>query len=105
MKFRSNNCVAIFLPDLKKAEAFYSGVMNLRLASKSATQLDYDTGKFSLSIHQSAEPRPPIPSFTVINIAAARTHLEQNGCEILEAPNHGLYFKDPLGVLYHVVED
>lgn len=105
MKFRSNNCVAIYLPDLKKAEAFYSGVMNFRLAAKSPTQLDYDTGKFSLCIHKSPKFRPPIPSFTVVNLAAARLRLESNGCEILEEAANDLYFKDPLGILYHVVAD
>ena len=105
MKFRSNNCVAIHVPDLKKAEAFYSGVMHFRLASKSPNQLDYDTGKFSLSVHKSAKVRPPIPSFTVINLDAAKEHLSQNGCEIIEERVGGIYFKDPLGMVYHVVAD
>ena len=52
MKFRSNNCVAIDLPDLKKAEAFYSGVMNFRLLGKTSSQLEYDTGRFVLYINK-----------------------------------------------------
>lgn len=105
MKFRSNNCVAIYLPDLRKAEAFYSGVMGFRLASKDPTQLEYDTGRFSLCIHKSPATKAPVPSFTVISIEEARRHLEANQCVITQDPEGGLHFKDPFGVTYHLVED
>ena len=105
MKFRSNNCVSVHLPDLRKAEAFYSGVLGFRLLSKSASQLEYDTGRFLLYVHKGATVQPPIPSFTVINAAAARAHLESSGCEIVEDRGAGLYFKDPFGVVYDVVQD
>jgi catechol 2,3-dioxygenase-like lactoylglutathione lyase family enzyme len=105
MKFRSNNCVAIYLPDLKKAEAFYTGVMGFRLASKDPTQLEYDTGRFSLCIHKSAAAKPPVPSFTVISIEAARSHLEANHCSVVQDPDGSFHFKDPFGVTYHLVED
>ena len=105
MKFRSNNCVAIYLPDLKKAEAFYTGVMGFRLASKDPTQLEYDTGRFSLCIHKSVAAKPPVPSFTVISIEAARSHLEANHCSVVQDPDGSFHFKDPFGVTYHLVED
>lgn len=105
MKFRSNNCVAIYLPDLRKAEAFYSGVMGFRLAAKDATQLEYDTGRFSLCIHKSAATKSPVPSFTVISIEAARRYLEENHCVITQDTEGGFHFKDPFGVTYHLVED
>lgn len=105
MKFRSNNCVAIYLPDLRKAEAFYSGVMGFRLASKDATQLEYDTGRFSLCIHKAPASKPPVPSFTVISIEAARQHLEANQCVVVQEGDGSYHFKDPFGVTYHLVED
>ena len=105
MKFRSNNCVSVHLPDLRKAEAFYSGVMGFRLLAKSASILEYDTGRFLLFINKAAESHPPIPSFTVINAAAAKAHLESSGCEILSERENGLYFKDPFGVVYDVIQD
>lgn len=105
MKFRSNNCVAVHLPDLRKAEAFYSGVMGFRLLAKTNSQLEYDTGRFLFYVNKGTKIRPPIPSFTVINAAAAKTHLEQNGCEILEDHGGSLYFKDPFGMVYDVIED
>jgi catechol 2,3-dioxygenase-like lactoylglutathione lyase family enzyme len=105
MKFRSNNCVSVHLPDLRKAEAFYSGVLGFRLLAKSASQLEYDTGRFLLYVNKAAKVRPPIPSFTVINAAAAKAHLESSGCEIVEDRAGGLYFKDPFGMVYDVIED
>lgn len=105
MKFRSNNCVSVHLPDLRKAEAFYSGVLGFRLLAKTAAQLEYDTGRFLLYINKAATVRPPIPSFTVINAAAAKAHLESSGCEIVEDRGGGLYFKDPFGMVYDVIED
>lgn len=105
MKFRSNNCVAVDLPDLKQAEAFYSGVLGFRLLGKTAAQLEYDTGRFLLYVNKAAKVRSPIPSFTVINAKAARAHLEQSGCEIIEDRGGSLHFKDPFGLVYDVVED
>jgi catechol-2,3-dioxygenase len=105
MKFRSNNCVSVHLPDLRKAEAFYSGVMGFRLLEKSTSKLEYDTGRFLLNISKSDDLGVPIPSFTVIYTAAARAHLEENGCEIVKSHESGLYFRDPFGVVYEVIED
>jgi catechol 2,3-dioxygenase-like lactoylglutathione lyase family enzyme len=105
MKFRSNNCVAVHLPDLRKAEAFYTGVMGFRLLAKSATQLEYDTGRFLLHVNKGSKLRSPIPSFTVISTQAAKAHLEQNGCEIIDDRGGSLYFKDPFGMIYDVIED
>jgi catechol 2,3-dioxygenase-like lactoylglutathione lyase family enzyme len=105
MKFRSNNCVALHLPDLKQAEAFYSGVLGFRLLRKTAAQLEYDTGRFLLYVNKGPEVGPPIPSFTVVNAQAARAHLVENGCEILTDRGASLYFKDPFGVVYDIIED
>ncbi len=105
MKFRSNNCVAVHLPDLRKAESFYSGVMGFRLLSKSVTQLEYDTGRFLLYVNKAPKPMSPIPSYTVISAKAAREHLEQNGCEVVADRGGSLYFKDPFGMVFDIIED
>lgn len=105
MKFRSNNRVKVHLPDLKKAEAFFTGVLGFRLLEKSATQLEYDTGRFLLCVGKANGPRSPIPSFTVIDAKAAKAHLLANGCEIVDDRGSSLYFKDPFGMVYDVIED
>ena len=60
MRFRSNNCVAIHLPSLAKAERFYRDVLGFRLKSKSRTCLEFDTGHFLLYVNRSQgrSPRP-----------------------------------------------
>ena len=105
MKFRSNNCVSVEVPDLKKAEAFYSGVLGFRLLAKTTAQLEYDTGRFLLYINKGSKVRSPIPSFTVISTSAAKTHLKEHGCEIVEDHGKSLYFRDPFGLIYDVIED
>jgi catechol 2,3-dioxygenase-like lactoylglutathione lyase family enzyme len=105
MKFRSNNCVSVHVPDLRKAEAFYSGVLGFRLLLKSPEQLEYDTGKFILCVMKGTEVRLPIPSFTVINVDKAKAHLEENGCQVVEDRGRSAYFRDPFGMIYNVVED
>ena len=105
MKFRSNHSLSLQLPDLKKAEAFYSGVLGFRLLAKTPSRLEYDSGRLLLYIEKGARPQPPAPSFTVIDARAARTLLEENGCEVLEDRGTSVNFRDPFGVHFEVVED
>lgn len=105
MKFRSNKCVAIHLKSLAKAEKFYSEVMGFKLKKKSANQLEYHTGHFLLYINKSAKPLSPIPSFTVKDVKKAKQRLKESGCKILVDHEKSLYFKDPFGMVYDVIED
>lgn len=102
--FRSNNCVAIHLEDITAAESFYTNVMKFRLLSKSETQLEYDTGVFLLYVNRDLDTRPPIPSFTVADIGAAKQSLLQHGCTILREDENSLYFRDPFGITYDAIQ-
>lgn len=104
MKFRSNNCVAIHLTNLNQAEKFYSGVLGFKLKKKSSKQLEYDTGHFLLYINKSSKKQPPIPSFNVKDIKIAKKYLIASGCKILVEHKKALYFKDPFGMVYDVIE-
>ena len=104
MIFRSNNCIAIHLTDLDKAEKFYTKFMGFHLKNKTSSQLEYDTGHFLLYINKDAETQPPIPSFTVRNVKAAKLELIEQGCSIIEDRGDSLYFKDPFGIIYDMVE-
>lgn len=104
MKFRSNNCVAIHLKSLAKAEKFYSNIMGFKLNNKTKNQLEYDTGHFLLYINKSTKEQPPIPSFNVKNINKAKKHLKDAGCKILVDRDNSLYFKDPFGIVYDIIE-
>jgi catechol 2,3-dioxygenase-like lactoylglutathione lyase family enzyme len=105
MKFRSNNCVAIHLTSLAKAERFYSDVMGFKLRSKTRTCLEYDTGHFMLYLNRSSKAQPPTPSFSVKNIAKAKRLLKGARCQILVDRGSSLYFRDPFGNVFDVIED
>ena len=103
--FRSNNCVAIHLVDITAAENFYTNVMKFRLISKSDLSLEYDTGHFVLYVNRDLNTQPPIPSFSVKNLEAAKHFLIENGCAILREDPTSLYFRDPFGITYDVIEE
>ena len=105
MMFRSNNCVAIHLTDISAAENFYTNVMKFRLLSRTEKSLEYDTGHFLLYVNADLNPGPPIPSFTVKDIQKAKEALVANGCTILREDENSLYFRDPFGIVYDVIED
>jgi catechol-2,3-dioxygenase len=105
MKFRSNNCIAIHLTSLAKAERFYSDVLGFKLKSKTRTSLEYDTGALMLYLNRSAKPQPPTPSFSVRNIAKAKKLLKGARCQILVDRGSSLYFRDPFGNVFDVIED
>jgi len=103
--FRSNNCVAIHLSDLGAAEDFYTSVMKFELLAKTGKYLEYDTGHFLLYINKDANQSAPIPSFCVSDIGIAKKTLLQNGCSVLREDRSSLYFRDPFGITYDVIQD
>ena len=105
MRFRSNNCIAIHLTSLAKAERCYSDVMGFKLLSKSRSSLEYDTGNFLLYLNRSSKAQPPTPSFSVKSIEKAKRLLKGARCQILVDRGSSLYFRDPFGNIFDVVED
>ncbi len=104
MKFISNNCIAIHLAELNAAEIFYRDVLGFKLKSKTADMLEFDTGHFLLYVNKDKKTQPLIPSFTVENIDAARTWLIKHKCRIIREDGKALYFQDPFGVIYDIIE-
>jgi hypothetical protein len=102
--FKSNNCVAIHLIDITAAENFYTNVMKFTLLTRSEVSLEYDTGHFLLYVNRDLNTQPPIPSFTVQDIGIAKRALLDNGCAILREDQNSLYFRDPFGITYDVIE-
>jgi catechol 2,3-dioxygenase-like lactoylglutathione lyase family enzyme len=105
--FRSNCEIAIHVPDLAQAEAFYAGVLGFRLVGKSPDQLEFDTGSLRLFVNRDLEAlRPYIPSLDVPDHAAARRHLEAAGCKVVSAGGHSgaVYFQDPFGLVFDIIE-
>jgi catechol 2,3-dioxygenase-like lactoylglutathione lyase family enzyme len=105
--FRSNCEVAVHVPDLARAEAFYAGVLGFRLVARSEGQLEFDTGALRLFVNRGPEAlRPYIPSLDVPDYAAARRHLEAAGCRSVPAGAHSglVYFQGPFGFVFGIIE-
>jgi len=87
--FRSNCEVAIHVPDLEKAEAFYLGVLGFQLVARRPDQLELDTGALRLYVNRDAQTLHSfIPSLDVPDYDAARRHLEASGCATVPAGAH-----------------
>ena len=106
-RFQSSRDVAIHVPDLTRAEAFYCGVLGLELRRRSPDQLVIETGTFTLWVNRDDERRSGfIPSFDVPNREAARLALEAAGAKPLSGTEHahGFYVADPFGFTIDVIE-
>jgi hypothetical protein len=49
-------------------------------------------------------PHPPVPSFNVECLSDAKRRLLEGGCEIVVERKKSVYFKDPSGVIFDVIE-
>jgi catechol 2,3-dioxygenase-like lactoylglutathione lyase family enzyme len=105
MRFRSNNCVAIHLRSLAKAERFYGHVLGFKLKSKKKDSLEFDTGVLPLYVNRSAKAQRPTPSFSVKSIARAKRLLKGAGCRIVVDWRGAFCFRDPFGNVFDVIED
>jgi hypothetical protein len=63
----------------------------------------YDTGYFSLYVME-GESHPPVPSYTVTDLVAAKKRLVDNGCMVIVERENSLYFRDPMGVVWDIIE-
>ncbi|MFI5167290.1 MAG: VOC family protein [Thermoanaerobaculales bacterium] len=105
--FRADGNVAIHVPDLDRAEAFYAGVLGFRVVSRTADHLELDAGALRLYVNRDAVAlRPFIPALEVPDYRAAKLRLERAGCRIVvEWPGgKALYFEDPFGLVLDIIE-
>jgi catechol 2,3-dioxygenase-like lactoylglutathione lyase family enzyme len=103
--FQSNSEVAIHVPDLARAEAFYGGVLGFRLVGKSADMLEFDTGALRLYVNRDPGVTSFTPSLDVKDFDAAKQRVLDAGCTILResADGKGFYFQDPFGFTIDVI--
>lgn len=103
--FRSNRDIAVSVTDLASAERFYGGVLGFKLERKTSEQLVYDAGHFTLYISEDEKAHLPVPSFTVENLREAKAYLVEHGAEIVSERKSSLYFRDPFGIVYDIIEE
>jgi catechol 2,3-dioxygenase-like lactoylglutathione lyase family enzyme len=105
-QLRSNREIAIHVPDLARAEAFYGKLLGFRLVRRTLDQLEFDTGELRLYVNRDASaPISYIPSFDVEDYHEARRFLEEAGCRVRFAGEQSVpYFEDPFGFVFDIVE-
>lgn len=103
-RFKTNTDVNIYVSDLAKAEEFYGETLGFRQVSKSKDHLEYDSGALRLNIFCGDPSRLFIPSIDVNDLAGASRYLENAGCILIQLPGGELYFRDPFGLLFELVE-
>jgi uncharacterized protein YndB with AHSA1/START domain len=104
-EFRSNRDVAIEVPDLARARAFYVDGLGFRLCTETANYLEIDTGTIRLWIKPGKQVRSFMPSLDVTSITRARSLVRQAGGKVLEdsVSDNGFVFEDPFGLAIDVV--
>ena len=104
MKYTTNDDVAIGVENLEKAIAFYEGNLGFKPSKAEPGLRVYETGVLTLYVME-GEAHPPVPSFTVPCLHDAKRHLMENGCTVLVERDKSLYFRDPTGVVWDVIEE
>lgn len=103
MRFKGNRDIAVSVKNLASSRAFYEGALGVKPERVEENLAVYNTGHFTLYV-QEGEPHPPVASFTVHDINEARKRLVEAGCTIIADKNTSLYFRDPDGVLWDIIE-
>ncbi len=103
MRFITNDDMAIGVENLEKAINFYEGTLGFKPTRAEPGLRVYETGCLTLYVME-GEPHPPVPSFTVGNLSEAKQLLMENGCTIMVERENSLYFQDPDGNTWDIIE-
>jgi len=103
MKFNGSRDIAVTVGSLEKSRVFNEDVLGFTPRKIEEKLVVYDTGSITLYV-QELEGHPPVPSFTVESLAEARAHLEANGCVVTKEWKRSLYFRDPDGNVWDIIE-
>jgi catechol 2,3-dioxygenase-like lactoylglutathione lyase family enzyme len=103
MRFTTNRDVAIGVENLEKSRKFYEETLGLKPVETCPGRAVYDAGHLTLYIIE-GEPHPPVLSFTVENLRAAKRRLLEGGCDIVDERERSLYFRDPAGVVFDAIQ-
>ena len=106
MKFHSNGDFAVHVKDIRKAKAFYEGVLGFKRLRWKEPHLAYKTGTFILYVNKDSRNIPFIPALEVADYEQAKEYLKKKGCKIVRQwPRYkALYFKDPFGHHIDIIE-
>lgn len=101
--FRGNTDLAIHVPDLDLAEAFYVDGLGLELVERGEEHLEIDAGAIRLWINGGDGPAGFIPSFDVADRGAALARLRGIGAGRMRVGDT-VYARDPWGNPLDVIQ-
>ena len=106
MKYTMSTNVAVRIPDIEPAVAFYSGVLGFNTRSRTADEADLDAAPLTLFVIADQEPRGPVMELFVDDLEAAREELLAHGCKVLrwEGKGRDCYIQDPFGLVFNLWE-
>ena len=105
--YRTNRDLAIEVPDLAAAEAFYGGVLGYAAFERGDGWIGFETGSFCLYVNLTRDKTLSfVPSLDVPDAAAAWAQLAAAGCTLERGDPKlgGFWFRDPFGFVVDVVE-
>lgn len=103
MKFVSNRDVAVGVENLTDAIKFFEDTLGFKPTKIEKGLRVYDTMQFTFYIKE-GDIHPPILSFTVEDLNNAKEYLINNRCNILVERENSLYFRDPTGQIWDIIE-
>ena len=101
--FKSSRDVILRTEKWAEAVRFYGSVLGLPMAYQAATMVGFETGSFRLYVEKGDE-HGPVFEFLVVDVEAAKQHLLEAGCTIVEE-NPSVprcYVKDPYGLVFNI---
>lgn len=105
LPFHANRELAVNVPDLAAARAFYGDVLGFPLRHECDKCLEFDAGALRLFVNRKPElPGVVVPSLDVSDLASAREALVRAGCTIVVEGKDGFWFRDPFGAVMDVIQ-
>lgn len=104
MKFTLTKDIAIHVTDLKKSVDFYRDVLGLELIEENEEYARFSNGEANIYLNISDRVIPPILSFSVDDINAAKEYLTNSGCSIISDSGKSIYAKDINGIVFDFIQ-
>jgi catechol 2,3-dioxygenase-like lactoylglutathione lyase family enzyme len=107
--FAANNELALHVADPVAAESFYVRVLGCEVVSRTVDCIAMRSGALRLYLLRDPTPghEAVVPSFDVLDRAAALAALQAAGCTLVPIGPHApgeYYVRDPHGILFDVIE-
>ena len=105
MNFELSQCVALQADDPNAANRFYTEVLGFPMDSDAGVPA-IDAGPLTLFVDEKKHCSGLLMELLVDDVEAARSHLEEHGCEVISWGGAGqaCIIRDPFGVHYNLFQ-